>query len=85
MVLKLVKGCICDSMTVDDIEEIDLTDEQREKVIETIMKNLKPEDLNYLLQKTIPLFAQEEHFDDEPCECCGDYVEEYIWTIDDVN
>ena len=84
MILKLVRGCVCDSMTVDDVEEIDLTDDQRRKVIETIMKNLKPEDLNYLLQEIIPIFAQEYKSDDKPCECCGDWVEEHIWTINDI-
>ena len=29
MILKQTTGCVCNSLTVDDIEEIDLTEEQR--------------------------------------------------------
>lgn len=42
MILKSVTGCICDSLTVDDIEEIDLpSDKIRKEVLEKIGEFLK--------------------------------------------
>lgn len=79
MKYELVRGCICDSLTVDGKSEVDMTDEERQAVIDNIYKRLKPKDLNYLLQWYIVQFG-EYISDDEPCECCGDYVEE--WTLE---
>ena len=30
MILKQITGCVCDSLTVDGVEEIDLTEENRQ-------------------------------------------------------
>lgn len=76
----MTRGCICDSLTVDDVEEINLDNDRRKEVIKKIFDNMKPEDLNYLLQWYIEEFGEYES-DDEPCECCGDYVERYWLEI----
>jgi hypothetical protein len=81
MKIKLTEGCICNSLEIDGVEEIDLTDEQREKILEKVCKEIKPKNLNHLLRYLVCEYAQEYHCDSEPCECCGDYVEEYVWTI----
>jgi hypothetical protein len=81
MKIKLTEGCICDSLEIDGEEEIDLTDEQRERILKKVCKEIKPKDLNYLLRYLVPEYAQKYHRDSEPCESCGDYVEEYVWTI----
>lgn len=73
------EGCICDSLQVNGKEEIDMTDEERQSVINDIFKYIRPRDLNYLLQWFVELYG-EYRSDDEPCECCGDYVCE--WTLD---
>lgn len=82
MILECVRGCICDSLNADGIEEIYMTDEQRQDVIEHIFKWLKanPDQLNYAMQALIPQFGEYES-DGEPCECCGDIVETYTWEI----
>ena len=80
MELKKVDGCTAFSLTVDGKEEIDLTDEERQEVLNKIFKALKLEDLNYLLQDLIPSFG-EYGSEDEPCECCGDIVSWYTWNI----
>lgn len=41
MILKKVTGCICDSLTVDGVEEIDLTDKDRRKVLNKISNYIK--------------------------------------------
>lgn len=49
MILRMVRGCICDSLSVDGKEEIDLTDEERQEVLKKIFEHLKPQDLNNIL------------------------------------
>lgn len=55
MILKNISGCICSSLTVDDVEEIDLTDDVRKTTLEKIGEYIKTlpqerlEDAKYLL------------------------------------
>lgn len=75
-------GCLANSLSVNGIQEIDLTDAQRKVVIHRIFAWYRkhPEALNNLLQYFI-----ETHCDDydctEPCECCGDMVTTYKMKI----
>ena len=48
MRLKLVEGCVCDSMTIDGKEEFNLTDTERQQVVDRIAEWIRqrPEDLN---------------------------------------
>ena len=80
MILRMVRGCIHDSLSVDGKEEIKLTDEERKVVLRKVFEHLKPEDLNYVLQNLVQTFGEYE-CDDEPCETCGDLVETYTWEI----
>ena len=80
MKLKLVRGCVYGSMTVDGTEEIRLSDKERQEVLNKIFEHLKPEDLNYVLQSLIEIFGTYT-CDEEACECCGDIVEEWTWEI----
>lgn len=80
MKLELVRGCVAGSLNVDGVEEVDMTDEQRQAVLDAIFKHLGPADLNYVLQDLIETFGEYE-FDPHPCECCGDCVETYTWEI----
>lgn len=47
MNLEMVSGCICDSLTVDGKEEVDMNDKEREDIISHIMKNLKIPESKY--------------------------------------
>ena len=76
----MVRGCICNSLSVDGNEEIDMTDEERQVVLKTIFEHFRPQDLNYVLQDLVERFGEYE-CDDEPCETCGDYIESYTWEI----
>jgi len=80
MTIKMVRGCICDSLCIDGKEEIDMTDEERQVVLNTILERLKPQDLNYVLQVLVKTFG-DYVCDDSPCETCGDYVETYTWEL----
>lgn len=80
MIIRMVRGCIHDSLSVDGNEEIKLTDEERMEVLRKVFDQLRPQDLNNVLQEFVQIFGEYE-CDDEPCETCGDYVETYIWEI----
>lgn len=82
MNLQLVRGCVCDSLTIDDRAEIDLTDTERQKAMNEVADWLKqhPNELNYLLQWFIVQYG-EYTTTDEPCECCGDCIETYNLKI----
>ena len=86
MRLKKVTGCIADSLTAEfdgeDIEEIDMTPEQRMQVIEKIADWMKknPDQLNYIMQDMTESFGEYEN-DGHVCECCGDTVTTWTWDI----
>lgn len=85
MILKQITGCTCASLTVNDVEEINLTEEQRKEVIlkisEYIANQMKTDDLNCFLQYFIDAFGEEECISEEHCECCGDWVYETTLVI----
>lgn len=78
-------GCICDSLTINGIEEIQLTNDMRLEVIKTLFHYLidKPEKLNNILQELMPILG--EYQDMGQCECCGDFVEKYTLEMADIN
>lgn len=75
-------GCIANELSVNGINEIDMTDSQRQNVIHKIFMWYKkhPENLNNLLQYFI-----ETHYEDyelgNVCSCCGDCVSTFRMTI----
>lgn len=80
MTLKMVRGCMAYSLTVDGKEEKDLTDGERKKVLRRIFDRLEPKDLNEVMQVLIERFGNCET-DDQPCATCGDYVDTYTWKV----
>ena len=86
MKLKKVTGCIADSLTAEfdgeEVEEIDMTPDQRMQVIEKIADWMKknPDQLNYIMQDMTESFGEYEN-DGHVCECCGDTVYTWTWEI----
>ena len=86
MRLKKVTGCIADSLTAEfdgeEVEEIDMTPDQRMQVIEKIAGWMKknPDQLNYIMQDMTESFGEYEN-DGHVCECCGDTVTTWTWEI----
>jgi hypothetical protein len=66
----------------EDIEEINMTPEQRMQVIEKIADWMKknPDQLNYIMQDMTESFGEYEN-DGLVCECCGDTVTTWTWEI----
>ena len=84
MKLEYTYGCTCNSLTVDGIEEIHLTDEQRKEAWKKMCMWLAEKDgadLNSLLHYAMEQYG-EYSSDDEPCECCGDWVDNYKLEIE---
>ena len=87
MKIEITTGCTRDSMQIDGIEEIDMTDEQRREALEKIgeyIKTLPTNQLNYLLQY-LHCFIDEDAFEHEDlgyCSQCGDYAGSRILIID---
>lgn len=75
-------GCINSELSVNGINEIDMTDEQRRVVMERMMSYYMEhlESLNNLMV----YFLETEYQDYDsfgPCECCGDYTTTFKITI----
>lgn len=83
MEIEFTRGCVCGSICIDGKEERNLTDKEREKVKKRICEWICREDepLSTVLMLFAEHFHDEYKCDDEPCECCGDYVETYKWSI----
>lgn len=83
MKLNLTTGCICDSLTVDGVEEVDMTEslrtETKVKLLTWLAEHPEKLDLNQMLQQILPEYGEYDS-SGEPCECCGDYVNE--WNLE---
>jgi hypothetical protein len=58
MIIKMVRDCICGSLSIDGKEEINMTDEESLVVLKTIFEHLKAQDLNYVLQDLVETFGE---------------------------
>ena len=85
MVLHKVEGCMAFSLNADGKEVGDMTHEERLKVIDGLyewMKKHADDQLDFVLQAMIPYCGEYKCLVDEPCECCGDTVDEYFLDLD---
>lgn len=83
MNIKMVRGCICDSLTIDGKEEINLNDRERVEIIKKVSRHLmklEARHLNELLQFLLEKMG-EYSCSGQACECCGDFIETYKLEI----
>lgn len=84
MQILMQRGCINDCLEIDNISEIDMTEEQRNDYFNKIIKELPNLDphcwFNMFLQWFIQTYGEYD-CSDKPCECCGDYTETYKLDI----
>lgn len=76
-------GCMANELSVNGVNEVDMTDSQRQNVIHKMFMWYKkhPEHLNELLQYFIEAHYEDYEYSDKPCECCGDVVTTFKLTI----
>ena len=83
MQIKLVSGCINDWLGIDNIREVEMTEEQRRTYFNEISKKLPELDsdwFNQFLQWICEEYGEYE-YSDKPCESCGDYTITYKLNI----
>lgn len=80
MILETVNGCICDSITIDGIETIDLSIDKVKDTIKTLIN--KETDLGLLQSILIDFIESKEDYEDlGTCEECGDTIYKYTLKI----
>ena len=80
MKIESVTGCICDSLTVDDVETVDMDKEAVKDVIKKLIK--REDDLGVLQSILIDLVEFQGEFEDlGRCDQCGDWITKYTVEI----
>ena len=81
MKLEYTYGCICDSLSVDGVETIDMNIDDLKSVVHKLVD--REQDIAVLQDLfTSCMQSQAEcESSDEPCECCGDFIDTYTLEI----
>ena len=80
MTLETVNGCICDSITIDGVETIDLSIDKVKDTIKLIID--KETDLGVLQSILIDLIESKGDYEDlGTCEECRDFITKYTLKI----
>ena len=80
MKLEYTNGCICNSLTVDGIETVDIPINDFKKVLYQLID--RETDLGTLQSIMIELIEQQGEFEDlGHCSCCGDYITKYTLEL----
>lgn len=81
MELEYTYGCICDSLTINDKETIDIPIDTIKDVIQELLYS--ETDLAVIQDILISLITSQGTYEcsDKPCECCGDYITTYTLEI----
>ena len=90
MKLELTEGCICDSFTADGKDINSMSGQELKDILKAVVAKItdtKYEDenkvshLQIILRDIVSLYYDEYEIDDEPCECCGDFIDTYTMTV----
>jgi hypothetical protein len=90
MKLEIIEGCICDSFTADGKDINSMSEKELKDILKAVVAkitNIKYEDenkvsyLQTILRDIVSLYYDEYEIDDEPCECCGDFIDTYTMTV----
>ena len=75
-----ITGCTCDSLTVDDIETVDMDKKDVKEVIKKLVD--REDDLGTLQSVLIDLVETRGDFEDlGHCDQCGDWITKYTVEI----
>lgn len=76
MKIESVTGCTCDSLTVDNVETVDMDKEAIKDVIKKLIN--RENDLGVLQSILINLVESQGEFEDlGHCDQCGDWITKY--------
>lgn len=80
MKIESITGCTCDSLTVDDVETVDMDKEAVKDVIKKLID--REDDLGTLQSILIDLVGSRGEFEDlGHCDQCGDWITKYTLEI----
>ena len=80
MKIESVTGCTCDSLTIDNVETIDMDKEAIKDVIKKLIN--REDDLGFLQSILIDLVEFQGEFEDlGHCDQCGDWITKYTLEI----
>ena len=80
MKIESVTGCTCDSLTVDDVETVDMDNEAIRNIIKKLID--REDDLGTLQSILMDLVETQGEFEDlGHCEQCGDWITKYTLEI----
>ena len=81
MKLKYTEGCICDSLTIDGVETIDMNVDDFKSVLHKLLD--RETDICILQSVFMNLMSSQGNYEcsDKPCESCGDYVTTYTLEL----
>lgn len=81
MKLEYTYGCVCGSLSVDGVESINMDINDFKAVIHKLVD--REQDMAVLQDLFKSCMESQGHFDpsDEPCECCGDFIDTYTLEI----
>lgn len=78
MKIELVRGCVCDSFTIDDKRVIDMTPEELRNALREIVETADDETVIDCIEHLVTYCGEYECIN-ERCECCGDSVSKWTW------
>jgi len=82
--IKMIDGCTATAFYINDKEEVDLTTEERNELLDYLLVKLKEGILENTisLRTVIECFQYDDYsYDSNPCEQCGDTISETFWQI----
>lgn len=75
-----ITGCTCDSLTVDDVETVDMDKKDVKEVIKKLID--RENDLGTLQSVLMDLVETQGEFEDlGNCDQCGDWITKYTVEI----
>lgn len=84
MELEMIKGCTANSLKIDGEEEIDLYPETRQMHRMNICTWLRTHEAEVPTSELVEFILEtcgNWNSSDEPCPCCGDFIETYKLEI----
>ena len=80
MKIESVSGCMCDSLTVDGVETVNMNINDVKDVIKKLIDN--EDDLGTLQSVLIDLIETRGEFEDlGQCDQCGDWITKYTLEV----
>lgn len=89
MKIELVRGCIADRFDVDGKPMMDMSEDELKDILirvvkKVVQKKLEPYDRSCIeesIRLLVEYFSDTLECSEEPCECCGDWIDTYTMEI----